>query len=1142
MSTGSASLIGQRLAAGRYQILDKLGEGGMGFVYRARDRNLDTDVVIKVPRLAVLESAAFAERFAQEVRSLVRLSHPHIVKVIDVGLHEGLPFAVMQCLGGGSLQSRRPRDKGGRFLPGDPHSLASWLTSVASALDFVHAQRYIHRDVKPGNILFDEHGNAYLSDFGVAKALAASSAQGHESASLTGTGMVLGTPHYMAPELVMDQPFDGRIDQYALAVTVYEVLTGRFPIEGTTPAAILVGQTTQPPRPLAELLPEAPAALGEALARALSKDPAGRFPTCTGFAKHVLAAVSQMPALPAGAPLPPAAEAAGVAADASTARDAAATTVPVGTVSRGEAGRVACPQCGRALPLSAKMAGRAIRCRPCGATCRVGPQFDELTLLAIGTVEPPRTGALSMAETSRIIETVGTAARRAPTGVHRAGGAQQSGQVPPDGGARTGDVPPPPQRAQPEAAKPRDLNKLVLVGVCTAAGVFAAGMLLLLAWSSMRPRELVRGDTTPPVSVEPGPMATTDESPEEISGNSDEHAADEGASGAPPAGDDSPGAGDGGGPGAAAFIPAVPPFASPEPSSVPELRWKLAVGDEFVQELVQELNADYTYHFDESIEVSHRWRRTTNFTWIVVGVDANGNSRIEARVDRVQFRLVALSDHPAAPVPTQEVYYDSVKPADSSAPWIEQVFDSVVGVAYTMTLSPQGEVLGMELPAGATEIESLTNHLQTPLEGYATAQMQRTFEQILLLPGDPRMTGGAWGMRQPVNIHPGAVRDWSVLVTSRHHRDGVPTVNASEPIQLPLEMRIDVRPEVLGALQVDIRQQRAGGMQLFDPRRGVVTSSNIEVILHMLLGLPKVPGAREGRLEVEANWLLTSSLDSVAPPRAGTVPGAAGTANSPAPPAVPAPPAAAPAPPAAPPAAPAAPFTRLELPSGAVLEARQFKVSEAELASYFPDDGTFYEDRDPAGNVRTVVTHQKGVLHGTAAAFHAPDQLSAVAPYRSGKRHGLLRLWTEDGSKQFLASYKNGNLDGIKCLFRDDRPWIVEEWTNASLRSRYLVQYSPEGQAQLIACYPESPEAAWQESVEEAIAALEAYEAELRKNEVVVVTSVKERWKAEWDAFQKQLVSERGRVIDEKNRQRQAEQAARNAAAMQENFRRAGGR
>lgn len=191
--------IGLVLGGGRYKITAKLGEGGMGSVYRALDQNIDADVVIKVPRLAMMEDPDFAGRFTREIRSLVKLSHPHIVKVTDVGNFDGTPFAVMQFLPGGTLDDHRPQGGDGLPLPGDPRKIPRWLTAVAEALDYVHAQGYVHRDVKPGNILFDAEGHAFLSDFGVAKVLAASPETKASQTAMTGTESYSARPNTWHP-------------------------------------------------------------------------------------------------------------------------------------------------------------------------------------------------------------------------------------------------------------------------------------------------------------------------------------------------------------------------------------------------------------------------------------------------------------------------------------------------------------------------------------------------------------------------------------------------------------------------------------------------------------------------------------------------------------------------------------------------------------------------------------------------------------------------------------------------------------------------------------------------------------------------------------------------------------------------------
>jgi serine/threonine protein kinase len=281
---------GLALSNGRYVITTKLGEGGMGYVFRALDRNLEADVVIKIPRQAMMDDPEFAGRFTREIRSLVKLSHPHIVKVSDVGEWEGVPFAVMQYLPGGSLEDHRPKRANGQPLPCDPRMVSRWLVPVAQALDYVHAQGYVHRDVKPGNILFDAEGHSFLGDFGVAKVLASAADVNASRTAMTGTGMVLGTPEYMAPELIMGEPFDGRADQYALAVTFYELLCGRRPFEHETKTKVLVLHTSKAPPRLTEWCPALPERLSQAVLKGLAKDPDERFLGCAALAAAVAAA------------------------------------------------------------------------------------------------------------------------------------------------------------------------------------------------------------------------------------------------------------------------------------------------------------------------------------------------------------------------------------------------------------------------------------------------------------------------------------------------------------------------------------------------------------------------------------------------------------------------------------------------------------------------------------------------------------------------------------------------------------------------------------------------------------------------------------------------------------------------------------
>lgn len=218
---------------GNYQLLDVLGTGGMGTVYRARQLNLDRMVAIKVLSASLALEADYLERFNREAKTAAGLEHPHIVPTYDYGTHDSLTFVVMRLLAGGTLGQRmRYTLEQKRPLP-TLKDVGTLLTQIGSALDYAHGRGIVHRDLKPSNIMFDEMGIAYLVDFGIAKLLEGA------SSSITASNMIMGTPRYMSPEQWRGEPVTFSVDIYALGGVIYEMITGRALYEGATPFALM---------------------------------------------------------------------------------------------------------------------------------------------------------------------------------------------------------------------------------------------------------------------------------------------------------------------------------------------------------------------------------------------------------------------------------------------------------------------------------------------------------------------------------------------------------------------------------------------------------------------------------------------------------------------------------------------------------------------------------------------------------------------------------------------------------------------------------------------------------------------------------------------------------------------------------------
>jgi len=254
---------------GQFEILEEIGRGGMATVYRARQTNISRVVAIKVLPRALLHDPSFYERFTREVDVIARLEHPHILPIYDFGEFEGTPYIAMRYLGGGSM-SQMVR----RGLP-PVNAVVKPFGQVAQALDYAHQQGIIHRDLKPANILLDENGNAYLSDFGIARVM---------NSNLTGSA-IIGTPAYMSPEQAHGLPLDGRSDIYSLGVVLFELLTGREPYEAETPVALLLKHINEPMPSVRMFRPEVSPEVEEIVFVATAKNPNDRFPSAGDMAQ-----------------------------------------------------------------------------------------------------------------------------------------------------------------------------------------------------------------------------------------------------------------------------------------------------------------------------------------------------------------------------------------------------------------------------------------------------------------------------------------------------------------------------------------------------------------------------------------------------------------------------------------------------------------------------------------------------------------------------------------------------------------------------------------------------------------------------------------------------------------------------------------
>jgi serine/threonine protein kinase len=248
----------------RYRIVRRIGSGGMADVYEARHHQLARPLAVKVLHSHLARESEMRLRFRREAEAASRLVHPFICAPLDYGETEDAVYIVLPFLGGGCLA-----DDLSKTRTIEVPRAARIAAQVATALDYATRQGIIHRDVKPDNVLFDDDGNGYLTDFGIATA--------HFHGRLTAGGRAMGTPHYMAPEQAMGRFVDGRADLYAVGVMLYECLVGTTPFDGPDGYAIGYKHVHEMPTPIARVAPNVPAGIADIAMKCLEKEPEKRY-------------------------------------------------------------------------------------------------------------------------------------------------------------------------------------------------------------------------------------------------------------------------------------------------------------------------------------------------------------------------------------------------------------------------------------------------------------------------------------------------------------------------------------------------------------------------------------------------------------------------------------------------------------------------------------------------------------------------------------------------------------------------------------------------------------------------------------------------------------------------------------------------
>ena len=268
------------LIAGRYELEELVGSGGMSNVFRAHDRLLERTVALKILHEQYTRDEDYVERFRREARAVAQLTHPNIVTVIDRGEQDGRQFIVFEYVDGQNLKDLSARG------PLDPREAIRLALQVAHALSFAHDRGLVHRDVKPQNVLLNDDGQAKVTDFGIARSL--------DVHGVTQTGTVLGTSDYIAPEQARGQKVDPKTDIYSLGAVLYELLTGEVPFSGDNFVAVAMRHVSEPAPSVLPHRPDCPLRLDRAIQRAMAKDPADRFASMGEFCAELEACLAEL--------------------------------------------------------------------------------------------------------------------------------------------------------------------------------------------------------------------------------------------------------------------------------------------------------------------------------------------------------------------------------------------------------------------------------------------------------------------------------------------------------------------------------------------------------------------------------------------------------------------------------------------------------------------------------------------------------------------------------------------------------------------------------------------------------------------------------------------------------------------------------